>query len=153
MAQGLCHCFAPPLLFPSARKPSSSILRLPIRGGVEAELKEIRVCTNRTCRRQGSIQTLETLTSLAPPVVTVKSSGCLGQCGAGPNIVALPDGVVIRHCGTAARAAEIMVELCGLRGSVDADKCLEALALRKRAEAEIEKGNFSEGELLLSQVH
>ncbi|KAK2654830.1 hypothetical protein Ddye_014686 [Dipteronia dyeriana] len=117
----------------------------PLLGRIDAELKEIRVCTNRTCRRQGSIQTLHTLSGLAQPEVTVSSCGCLGRCGAGPNVVALPDGVIIGHCGTATRACQVMVELSGGRtGSVvDANKSLEALALRKRAESEIEKRNFS----------
>lgn len=119
---------------------------------IKAELKELRVCTNRTCRRQGSMQILETLSGLAPPGVAVKSCGCLGRCGAGPNLVALPEGVVIGHCGTAARASDILMELCGKSGSDDAVKSLEALALRKRAETEIEKENFSEAEQLLSQV-
>ncbi|KAJ6340494.1 hypothetical protein OIU77_008288 [Salix suchowensis] len=52
-----------------------------------AEMREIRVCTNRTCRKQGSFQTLEVVTDLAPPDITVKSSGCLGRCGSGPNVV------------------------------------------------------------------
>lgn len=122
------------------------------RARINAELKELRVCTNRTCRRQGSMQILETLSSLAPPEVAVKSCGCLGRCGAGPNLVALPDGVVVGHCGTPARASEILMVLCGIKSDHDAAKNLEALALRKRAEAEFEKANFSEADRFLSQV-
>ncbi|KAL5537522.1 hypothetical protein UlMin_044754 [Ulmus minor] len=120
---------------------------------LSAEIEEIRVCTNRTCRRQGSFQTLEILTSLAPANVAVKSSGCLGRCGSGPNLVALPGAVMVNHCGTAARAAEVMMALC--KGDWDSDaaqKSLEALALRKKAESELEKGNFSEAEFLLSKA-
>ncbi|ESR54635.1 hypothetical protein CICLE_v10021617mg [Citrus x clementina] len=122
------------------------------RARINAELKELRVCTNRTCRRQGSMQILETLSSLAPPEVAVKSCGCLGRCGAGPNLVALPDGVVVGHCGTPARASEILMVLCGIKSDHDAAKNLEALALRKRAEAEFEKANFSEADGFLSQA-
>jgi len=110
--------------------------------------KEIRVCTNRACRKQGSFQTLETLSDIAPPNVSVKSSGCLGRCGAGPNLVVLPDYLTIRYCGTAARCLETMVNLFGV-----GDYSLDALALRKRADVEFEKKNFVEAELLLSQVH
>ncbi|KAG7020025.1 Small glutamine-rich tetratricopeptide repeat-containing protein alpha, partial [Cucurbita argyrosperma subsp. argyrosperma] len=70
---------------------STSISLTPIR----AQNQEIRVCTNRTCRRQGSFQTLETLS---------------------------------------------------------VSKSLEALALRKRAECEVEDGNFSQADLLLSKA-
>lgn len=61
---------------------------------------------------------------------------------------------MVSHCGTPARAAEVLVGLCGggVWKSDDAEKSLEALALRKKAEKEMEIGNFSEAELLLSQV-
>ncbi|PON34858.1 N-terminal acetyltransferase A, auxiliary subunit [Parasponia andersonii] len=118
-----------------------------------AEVEEIRVCTNRTCRRQGSLQTLETLTGLTPPSVAVSSCGCLGLCGAGPNLVALPGPVMVSHCGTAARSAEVMVALCGPAWDFGvAKRSLEALALRKKAELEYDKRNFSQAELLLSQA-
>ncbi|GMH14126.1 hypothetical protein Nepgr_015967 [Nepenthes gracilis] len=118
---------------------------------------EIRVCTNRTCRRQGSVQIRETLSDIAPPNVSVNSCGCLGRCGAGPNLVALPAAVMVNHCGTAARAADFMVVACGGRNAGDGDrseawKCLEALALRKRAEVKLGIGNFSEAEFLLSKA-
>ena len=126
---------------------SNSTSCTPKRSPVRAEL-ELRVCVNRTCRRQGSLQTLETLSGIAPPDVTVKSCGCLGRCGAGPNLAALPAAVIVGNCGTAARAAEVMMSFV----AGDAQGSLAALALRKRAEDELEKDNFSEAELLLSQV-
>ncbi|KAM7265226.1 hypothetical protein ACFE04_002909 [Oxalis oulophora] len=123
----------------------------------EAQTQEIRVCTNRTCRKQGSFQTLETLSGLAPPTVTVKPCGCLGRCGAGPNLALLPDGVIVGHCGTAAHAARVMLGFC-YSSNVDDNngdalrKSLEALALRKRAQSKVDEANFSESELLLSQA-
>ncbi|RDY11871.1 Small glutamine-rich tetratricopeptide repeat-containing protein beta [Mucuna pruriens] len=114
------------------------------------QVQEIRVCTNRICRRQGSLQTLETLSGVAPPNVAVKSCGCLGRCGGGPNLVVLPDGFIVGHCGTAARAAEVMVTL--FAGGYDPKSCLDALALRKRADVEFANRNFTEAELLLSQA-
>ncbi|XP_019420333.1 PREDICTED: uncharacterized protein LOC109330557 [Lupinus angustifolius] len=112
--------------------------------------EEIRVCTNRTCRRKGSFQTLETLSALSSPNLAVKPSGCLGRCGAGPNLVLLPDGIIVGHCGTTAQAAELMVSL--FPGDFDAKNCLNALALKKSADFECEKGNFAEAEILLSQI-
>ncbi|XP_045829647.1 uncharacterized protein LOC123921237 isoform X2 [Trifolium pratense] len=121
----------------------------------QQQLQELRVCTNRTCRRQGSFQTLETLSGIAPPNVSVKSSGCLGCCGAGPNLVFLPDGLIIRHCGTASRCSEVMVSLFGGGGgdnNHNSNTSLDALALRKRADVEFQNKNFAEAELLLSQA-
>ncbi|KAK7358084.1 hypothetical protein VNO77_00005 [Canavalia gladiata] len=132
-----------------ATAPSVKRCRLDCR--VEArKLQEIRVCTNRTCRRQGSFQILEALSGLAPPNVTVQSCGCLGRCGGGPNLALLPDGLIISHCGTAARAAEVMASLFAV--GYDPITCLDALALRKKADIEFTKRDFTEAELLLSQA-
>ncbi|KAK4402520.1 hypothetical protein Sango_0992700 [Sesamum angolense] len=99
---------------------------------------DIRVCTNRTCRKQGSLEVLLVLSGIAPPFVTVNSCGCLGRCGSGPNIVILPEAVFVGHCGT--KAANMMSIACGVDDDGDVGssgkKCLEALALRKRAERE-----------------
>lgn len=111
------------------------------------ELKEVRVCTHRTCRKQGSLQTLETLCGLAPADVNVKTCGCLGRCGSGPNLALLPEGVIVSHIGTVARAARILCDSDDLLL-----KSLEALALRKRANSELDRGNYSEAEVLLTQV-
>ncbi|GAB2219960.1 hypothetical protein Droror1_Dr00007601 [Drosera rotundifolia] len=113
---------------------------------------EIRVCTNRTCRRQGSFAIHETLAGISPPNVAVNTCGCIGRCGAGPNLVALPAGVIFSHCGTPAIAAGVLMEMCGERDEAAGVRCLEALALRKRAEVEIGGGRFPEAEALLSKA-
>ncbi|RWV88686.1 hypothetical protein GW17_00049209 [Ensete ventricosum] len=114
-------------------------------GGVE-----IRVCVNRTCGRQGSRNILAVLSAIAPPGISVVSCGCLGRCGAGPNLAVLPPGAMLGHCGTAAKAAQLLADLCG--PEFDPQRNLETLALRKKAEDELEKGNAAEAESLLSQV-
>eukprot|EP00257_Ricinus_communis_P007776 XP_002524632.2 uncharacterized protein LOC8289783 isoform X2 [Ricinus communis] len=117
---------------------------------------EIRVCTNRTCRRQGSMQTLEIMRDLSPPNVSVNSCGCLGRCGAGPNLAFLPQGVIIGHCATATSAASVIARHYNNGAAVNDDSSIRsvliALALRKRAEAEIDQANFSQADLLLSQA-
>ncbi|XP_042431860.1 uncharacterized protein LOC122018575 [Zingiber officinale] len=116
-------------------------------GATEAE---IRVCVNRTCGRQGSREILAVFSSICPPGVSVISCGCLGRCGGGPNLAVLPAGALIGHCGTAAKAAQILAEICG--PGFDPRRNLEALALSKEAEAALEKGNAAEAESLLSQA-
>ncbi|KAK2987585.1 hypothetical protein RJ640_027886 [Escallonia rubra] len=82
---------------------------IPKLGQIKAaeEAKEIRVCVNRSCRRQGSMDTLQILSGIAPPGIAVTSCGCLGRCGAGPNLVLLPAAAFVGHCATAARAANV----------------------------------------------
>jgi len=86
-------------LTPAAGIPSTAV---PPQPGV------IRVCTNKACRKDGSQDTLmlmRLLASTAAPsgsgaaqqaafaAERVVTSGCLGQCGKGPN-VALCDGAI-----------------------------------------------------------
>ncbi|XAR69493.1 hypothetical protein NMG60_11001099 [Bertholletia excelsa] len=123
-----------------------------VKAGVEpASNGEIRVCVNRTCRRQGSMEVLQVLSGIAPPHMSVKSCACLSRCGAGPNLVVLPQGTFVSHCATAARAANIMMDVCG--GDADSwSNSLTALALRKKSQDEKEKSNGSGAETLLSQA-
>lgn len=125
---------------------------------ISGEKVEIRVCVNRTCNRMGSREILAVLSDISPPEVSVTSCGCLGRCGAGPNLAVLPEGTLVGHCGTPARAAELLAGVCGgvrggAEGSFDPWKNLEALALRRKGEAElVDGGNPAEAEALLSQV-
>lgn len=114
---------------------------------------EVRVCTNRTCARQGGREVLAALAGLAPPRVDVGSCGCLGRCGAGPNVAASVAGsaAVFGHVGTAARGAQLLEHLLGA-AEFDATAGLAALAAREKAEAALEKGNAAEAEALLDEV-
>lgn len=113
-------------------------------------MTEIRICVNRTCGKQGSRETLEVLSSIAPHGVAIASCGCLGRCGSGPNLVILPGGEVVSHCGTPARASRLLADICG--NEFDPWRNLEVLSLRKKGEAELEKGYASEAVALLNQV-
>ncbi|XP_076929838.1 small glutamine-rich tetratricopeptide repeat-containing protein 2-like [Bidens hawaiensis] len=94
---------------------------------------------------------LQVLSGIAPPTISVNSCGCLGRCGAGPNLLVLPSETFVNHCATAARAAQVMSLVCGV-DSVTCNKSLQALSLRKKAEVEIENGDFARADSLLSQA-
>ncbi|XP_042064280.1 uncharacterized protein LOC121808009 isoform X2 [Salvia splendens] len=115
------------------------------------EKLEIRVYTNRTCRKQGSLDALQVLSGISPPFVTVNSCGCLGRCGAGPNIVILP-GVCSWGIVGPSKVANVMAIVCGADNDDGESKCLEALALRKRGEDEMAQADFAQAFDLLSQA-
>ncbi|MEO1095444.1 MAG: (2Fe-2S) ferredoxin domain-containing protein [Cyanobacteria bacterium J06638_28] len=52
---------------------------------------QIRVCHNTACKKAGSAQVLSRLQSLNLSDIEVRSVGCLGACGQGPNIIVLPE--------------------------------------------------------------
>jgi len=53
-------------------------------------LKTIFVCTASSCKDDGATNCLKMLQDLAPEGVEVKTTGCLGPCGSGPNVLASP---------------------------------------------------------------
>ncbi|MGC1308111.1 MAG: (2Fe-2S) ferredoxin domain-containing protein [Phormidesmis sp.] len=55
--------------------------------------RTVLVCKNTTCSQQGSAKVLAAFDSHKPHDVTVKPSGCLGQCGSGPMVLVEPDKV------------------------------------------------------------
>eukprot|EP00249_Psilotum_nudum_P018403 c26786_g1_i1 orf=403-1407(-) len=108
---------------------------------------EVRVCTNKACRKNGSLQTLELLRGLAPPDVSVESCACLGRCGLGPNLVVLPAEIFVSHCSTAAHAARLLAIQCG---AFDPERNLNALSLKQQGNKAFEKGDHSKAEELYS---
>ncbi|MBD2776369.1 (2Fe-2S) ferredoxin domain-containing protein [Iningainema tapete] len=74
----------------------------------------VRVCQNRTCKKQGAAKVLAAFAAMPIPGVTVSGSGCLGQCGNGPMVVVLPERVW--YCGVKPKEVPLVVEqhlLCG----------------------------------------
>ncbi|KAI3982920.1 hypothetical protein MKX01_010403 [Papaver californicum] len=112
---------------------------------------EIRVCVNKACSKQGSRETLEILSGISPPNIIIESCGCLGKCGSGPNLVVLPDGVIINHVGTPAKTAQLLA--CFITGKEnDPENNLKSLALRKKADVELDNNNYQQALILLSQA-
>lgn len=56
-------------------------------------MKYVRVCQNRTCKKQGAVKVLAAFKANHVSKVTVISSSCLGQCGNGPMVLILPEMV------------------------------------------------------------
>ncbi|MEM7554168.1 MAG: (2Fe-2S) ferredoxin domain-containing protein [Cyanobacteria bacterium P01_A01_bin.84] len=76
----------------------------------------VQVCQNRTCRKQGAKAILTAFLSLSVPEITVKSSGCLGQCGNGPMVLVLPDEVW--YCSVRLNEVPLVIEQHLLNGKV-----------------------------------
>jgi (2Fe-2S) ferredoxin len=70
--------------------------------------KCVRVCQNRTCKKQGAAAVLAAFENLPIPDVTVTSSGCLGQCGNGPMVLVLPD--MVWYSGVQPQEVLLLVE-------------------------------------------
>lgn len=51
------------------------------------------VCQHRTCRKQGAAKVLAAFQAYPIAGVTAQASGCMGQCGMGPMVKILPEGV------------------------------------------------------------
>ncbi|MBH8563991.1 (2Fe-2S) ferredoxin domain-containing protein [Nostoc sp. CENA67] len=70
--------------------------------------KCVRVCQNRTCKKQGAAKVLVAFAALPIPGVTVMASSCLGQCGNGPMLLVLPD--MVWYSGVLPEEVPLVVE-------------------------------------------
>ncbi|MBE9053459.1 (2Fe-2S) ferredoxin domain-containing protein [Nostocales cyanobacterium LEGE 11386] len=70
--------------------------------------KCVRVCQNRTCKKQGAAKVLAAFAALPVPDVTVTASSCLGQCGNGPMVLVLPD--MVWYSGVRPHEVPLVVE-------------------------------------------
>lgn len=70
--------------------------------------KFVRVCQNRTCRKQGAKSVLTAFEALPVAGVTVAASNCLGQCGSGPMVLVLPD--FVWYSGVQPKEVPLLVE-------------------------------------------
>lgn len=77
--------------------------------------REVLICQNRTCRKQGAAKILAAFEANLIPNVTVKNSSCLGKCGNGPMVLILPDQVW--YCRVQPDEVPVVVER-HLRGGV-----------------------------------
>lgn len=68
----------------------------------------VRVCQNRTCRKQGAAKVLAAFEAMSIPGVTVIGSSCLGQCGNGPMVLVLPD--MVWYSGVRVAEVPLIVE-------------------------------------------
>lgn len=59
--------------------------------------RQVLVCQNRTCRKQGAAKVLAAFQQLSTSEVAVVASSCLGQCGSGPMVLVMPEEVW--YCG------------------------------------------------------
>ena len=76
--------------------------------------KCVRVCLNRTCRKQGAKLVLAAFESSLVPGITVMGSGCLGQCGNGPMVLVLPD--MLWYCAVHPSQVSLLIEQHLVRG-------------------------------------
>ncbi|GAQ79129.1 stress-induced-phosphoprotein 1 [Klebsormidium nitens] len=115
----------------------------------EVNNTEILICTNRTCRKDGSLQTVQYFRDLAPPGVKIDTTGCIGKCGNGPNLVMLPSELIISHCNTASHVARLLALQCG---APDPETNLKALNLKYQGNSAFEGGNPQRAEELYTEA-
>ncbi len=70
--------------------------------------KCVRVCQNRTCKKQGAVKVLAAFIAFPVLEVEVTASGCLGQCGNGPMVLVLPD--MVWYSGVRPQEVPLLIE-------------------------------------------
>ncbi|PSC75352.1 tetratricopeptide repeat 1 [Micractinium conductrix] len=113
---------------------------------------QLRVCTGKVCKKQGSPQIAKFAQDLQLPQIEVQTCGCLSECGNGPNVAVIPlDGtrlLVLKHVGTPSRMADLLREVCG--APVD-EVLLRATELRLAGNAAAVRGRLAQAAELYSR--
>ncbi|KAK9822827.1 hypothetical protein WJX81_006228 [Elliptochloris bilobata] len=104
----------------------------------------LHVCVNKTCRRQGSKEVAQFAEDLALEELEVHTTGCLGRCGNGPNLLLESRGeasseLALSHVSTPAKLAEALRAFTAVDVS---DPLLKATELRLAGNAEARSGNL-----------
>ena len=60
---------------------------------IKESSRQVLVCQNRTCRKQGAAKVLAAFGKLSPSEVEVVASSCLGQCGSGPMVLVVSEEI------------------------------------------------------------
>ncbi|PNW71757.1 hypothetical protein CHLRE_16g674534v5 [Chlamydomonas reinhardtii] len=102
---------------------------------------ELQVCIHRSCKRQGSENIIKFVNDLGISEVKATTTGCLGNCGNGPNAVLLPAEQLLHHVATPADVAQVLQSLGG--ASVDG-RVLQATQLRLAGNACAGQGDFKQ---------
>jgi (2Fe-2S) ferredoxin len=55
--------------------------------------RQVLICQNRTCRKQGAASVLAAFQNLSVTDITVLGSSCLGECGNGPMVLVTPEQI------------------------------------------------------------
>ncbi|MBF2079539.1 MAG: (2Fe-2S) ferredoxin domain-containing protein [Synechococcales cyanobacterium T60_A2020_003] len=79
----------------------------------EAGTRQVLVCQNTSCKRAGAQAVLAAFQAHPLPDWAIAPSGCLGQCGNGPMVLVLPEG--IWYCRVQPGEVRTLVE-CHLQG-------------------------------------
>ena len=136
------------MLLLSLARPATPLAAVPSAGSIS-------VCTNKACRKSGSLDTLRLLRSLASTVPTpvaasqIDSCGCLGNCGMGPNVYGEKTAEVFRDVYKPKSARALLEEELGLEVS---DEAVKASVNRMYAERAMRAGKLDEAVALLTEA-
>ncbi|KAK9816074.1 hypothetical protein WJX74_010856 [Apatococcus lobatus] len=134
----------PGWLVRSAGQPRSTCTR----ASASTEPYELRVCTNKTCKKQGSQQVLKFAQDLSLDEVKIKEVGCLGDCGKGPNMFLRPLDVKLNGMGSPARVTDLLKSVC----NVDVPQSLlKATEKRLAGNREARDGNLEQAIALFTE--
>ena len=62
-----------------------------------APSRQVLICNHNTCHQQGAERVLQAFRAEQLPAVQLEVRQCLGQCGNGPMVLILPEGIWYSH--------------------------------------------------------
>lgn len=102
---------------------------------------KIWVCTGPSCKTDGSSGTIDVLNAISPPTITACPTGCLGECGSGPNATATSASIAIPTITKRLRTAHAVKNFLNSVGCDVNSENFDAAQRKEAADAQLQKGD------------
>lgn len=117
-----------------------------------ASLPKIWVCTGPSCKTDGSSSTIDILNAISPPMIIACPTGCLGECGSGPNATATSASIAIPTISKRLRTAHSVKNFLNSIGCDVENANFDAAQAKEAADTQLQKGNPSAAASLYSKA-
>lgn len=101
---------------------------------------EIRVCIGSSCKTDGSSNTIDVVRALSSSAIKVCATGCLGECGCGPNAIAVSQSIVVPTIAKRLRSAQAVKNFLNSVGCQVEPTSFDAVNLKEVADTQLQAG-------------
>lgn len=113
---------------------------------------QIWICTGPSCTTDGSSNTIDIINAITPPSIAACPTGCLGECGSGPNATAISSSIAVPTITKRLRTAHSVKTFLNSIGCQVEPANFDAAELKETADTKLQAGNAAAAADLYSKA-